>query len=170
MSEYFGFRPVKSLAGGECRSNTYALLSSSQQVFKGDLMILDASGKVARATSSATSTGPFLGAALENGPTTGTTADTIKVCDDPNAIYEAVSSSAVAATAYNLNYNAYVVDGSSTLKKSLSRIGASLAASVATGVKVIGVVPRADNTAATAGQELLCVINSHSFKGGTAGI
>lgn len=166
MSEPFGFRPVRGLAAAAVRANKYALASGSQQVFKGDLMVQDSGGKIARASSSASSTGPFCGVALENGPSTASASDEILICDDPDAIFEAVCTSAIARTGINLNYNAYVVDGSSTLKKSLSKIGSSITTSL--GVKVIGYVNRADNTANSAGQEVLCIINNHSFRAGTA--
>lgn len=169
MSEPFGFRAVRSLSGDAVRINEYALSSSSQRVFAGDLMVLDSGGKAARASSSTTSTGAFLGVAVEDGPSSASASDVLSICDDSSAIFEAVCTTAIAQTGINLNYNAVVVDGDTTLRKSQCRIGAVLSASVATGIKVIGYVNRPDNTANSAEQELVCIINSHAFRGGTAG-
>lgn len=170
MAEIYGFKAIRSLSGAEVRVNEYALASGTQAIYKGDLVIQNANGKVERAASSATSTGPFLGVAMEDSPSTASASDVMLVCDDPHAIFTVVATAAIAQTGINLNYNASVADGSSTLRQSQCRLGAALSASLTTGIKVIGYVNRPDNTANSAKQEVLCVINNHVFKAGTAGI
>lgn len=166
MSEIFGFRVIQGLQSSEVRARDYALSSSSDRVYKGDLIIQKSDGKVERAASSATSTGPFLGVALEDGPSSASASDQLEVCDDPFAVFATVATAAISRTSINLNYNASIADGNSTLRLSQCRLGAAITTSL--GVKVIGYVNRPDNTANSAKQEVLCVINNHTFKSGTA--
>lgn len=169
MAEPFGFKPVKSLSGKAVSVNYYTYASNASRIFKGDLVKLNSSGLVDRLTNSATATGPYLGVAMQD---TGTISaqGTIPICDDPEAIFEAVSTAAIAQTGLNLNYNASVAAGDTATGLSASKLGAALSATSILGVKVLRLSRQVGNTINTAKQVLECQINNHAFRSGTQGI
>jgi hypothetical protein len=160
MASAFGLKPVKGLSGEETRCNYYRILSSTARIFKGDLVALDSSGNVARATAV---NGPFLGVCLAD---TGTpaSAQMIAVCDDPNQVYEIVATAVLSQTSLLLNYNYSVAAGTSATGQSASKLGSS-SATIGAGLKALRLSRRVGNSFG-AGQILEVQINNHAFRTG----
>lgn len=95
----FGFRPIKSMSGGQSLMVDYfRVASGTARIGKGDLVALQSSGNVARETS-ATAVGPWIGVSLidTGGTIAAGGAIQIPVCCDPNAEYEVQGPTAALA-------------------------------------------------------------------------
>lgn len=167
MAEPFGLRPIRY----NRPPREYLVASAAARIFKYDIVEMAASGFAQRSSTSATSTGPFLGVSLHD---TGAAAPAgglrLTVIDDPDAEYEIVGTAAIAQAALGLNYNVNVQAGDSDTGLSQSKLGAALAATATGGVKVYDIVRETGNTIATAGQKLACKISNHYYDSGTQGI
>ncbi len=166
----FGFRPVGSLSGAEVRVRYYPVATSAVAIGKGDLLTLDASGTVKRVTA-ATSTGPFIGVAMQSLAATPAAGTKVAVCDDDKALFECQGgfTAAVAITQYNINYKATcgtAPDANTSVSKhSLSKSTCS----TAVGIRLLARVPDASNEAA-ATERLIVKINSHYNANGAAAV
>lgn len=93
----FGFRPIKTLNGGDIRVGRYILASTSARVFKGDVVdFVNSTGLITRHIAS--SAERVLGvAAKDSGVIAGQVTD-FPVYDDPSTVYEAQCNNATAVT------------------------------------------------------------------------
>lgn len=166
----FGFRPIKSLVSGEIKVAYYKVASSASRIGKGDLVALNSSGFIARATSS-TAVGPWIGVSLADTGTISAEISAHPVCADPLAIFEVQSASTAALATTSLN-QIYKVD-CSTAPDSSTGISknkvTTTAATAANGVRLIRVVDAPDNASGEY-QRVEVQLNSHYGIPGTAGV
>lgn len=94
----FGFRPIKSMSGGQSTMVDYfRVASGTARIGKGDLVELGSSGNIARATS-ATAVGPWIGVSMiDTGAAAPAGGLQIPVCCDPSAEYEVQGPTAALA-------------------------------------------------------------------------
>lgn len=171
----FGFKPIKSLSGGEVTVNYYQVASSASRIGKGDLVQLASTGVITRVSTTA-ATGPFLGVSMVDSGTLAAGGITKHpVCDDPSAIFEAqCSSGTLAVTNFNQNY-AVQCGTAVTAGTGLSNDRIALATTLtnSTGVRILRAVDRPDIVATGTGSEysvVECHILSHSMDGAESGI
>lgn len=140
----FGFKPIRSATGGAHVSvSQYQTTTSATRIGKGDLLVLTSTGQVKKETS-ATAVGPWVGVAVcDSGVIT--TAVSIPVCDDPNAICEAMSTSALTQTDLN---RIVKVNGSGTANTNTGLSSAKLTntdATASNGVRLVRLANRPNN-------------------------
>lgn len=94
----FGFRPIKSMSGGQHTMVDYfKVASGASRIGKGDLVELGANGVVARATS-ATAVGPWIGVSMiDTGGSAPAGGIQLPVCCDPSSEYEVQGPTATLA-------------------------------------------------------------------------
>lgn len=191
-----GLRLVGKLGGSlqDVSIHEYFIPSSdSTAVFVGDAVKYagssDASG-VAASVAQAAASDALLGVVLDVDQIKGvaissqnlsrkhrpaSTAMYVRVCDDPNALYEIQDDSvggALAAGDVGLNADIIVGSGSTTTGLSAMELDTSTKATTATlPLKIIGLMPRLDNEVA-ANAKVLVKINNHQHGShtGTAGV
>ena len=172
----FGFVPVRHLSGsGSVRTNKYTIVTGlAENVFNGDLCIIDSNGQVTPHTATEVNNiGVFGGVSYtasdgsyvykEYWPS-GTAATSIiaYVYDDPFIVYKAQSAGTPAQT--NVGNCADVVAGagSTTTGQSGFEISGTMAAGTAT-CKIVALWDSPENSyAANAVMEVL--INEHLYK------
>jgi len=184
-----GFRPVGHLSGGAYTGRVRKYYSINDNLFLGDLVEKEATG-------TASGSGGYAGVdRMDTG-----TADILVGCvvgweinpdslnamhhaasatlavyinDDPMTIYEGQCDSTLAVTDIGLNADVTIGAGSTTTGASGMEIAASGAATtIATPLKIMGLVEREDNDVASANANWLVMLNLHAYKneGGTTGI
>ena len=176
-----GFAPVRHISGAPYngQSNRYSLLAADgTATFVGDLVKIEGSAtadgvpSVEQATAGATNiAGPVIG--FEILPTDLTVlyrlASTLRyalVCDDPYMLCEAQEDSdggALTVDEVGENCDIIVAAGNTTSGISAMEIDSSTHTANAANIRVIGLVPRANNAVGTnARWEVL--INEHAYK------
>jgi len=184
-----GFRPVGHLSGGAFTGRVRKYYSINDNLFLGDLVEKEATG-------TASGSGGYPGVdRMDTG-----TADILVGCvvgweinpdslnamhhaasatlavyinDDPMTIYEGQCDGTLAVTDIGLNADVTLGAGSTTTGASGMEIAASGAATtIATPLKIMGLVEREDNDVASANANWLVMLNLHAYKneGGTTGI
>jgi len=184
-----GFRPVGHLSGGAFTGRVRKYYSVNDALFLGDLVEKEATG-------TASGSGGYPGVdRMDSG-----TADILVGCvvgweinpdslnamhhaasatlavyinDDPMTIYEGQCDGTLAVTDIGLNADVTLGAGSTTTGASGMEIAASGAATtIATPLKIMGLVEREDNDVASANANWLVMLNLHAYKneGGTTGI
>ena len=184
-----GFRPVGHLSGGAYTGRVRKYYSINDNLFLGDLVEKEATG-------TASGSGGYPGVdRMDSG-----TADILVGCvvgweinpdslnamhhaasatlavyinDDPMTIYEGQCDGTLAVTDIGLNADVTLGAGSTTTGASGMEIAASGAATtIATPLKIMGLVEREDNDVASANANWLVMLNLHAYKneGGTTGI
>ena len=177
----FGFVPVRQMSGNAPRANKYTIASGlAENIFKGDLVILIASGLLTPHTATETNNiGVFAGVSYtaadgsyvysEYWPT-GTVATEIiaYVYDDPQTVFKVQSAGTTAQT--NVGNCADVVAGAGSTLTGQS--GFELSGTMAAGIascKIIALYDAPDNAfGANAIMEVL--INEHILGNNVAGI
>ena len=184
-----GFRPVGHLSGGGFTGRVRKYYSVNDNLFLGDLVEKEATG-------TASGSGGYPGVdRMDSG-----TADILVGCvvgweinpdslnamhhaasatlavyinDDPMTIYEGQCDGTLAVTDIGLNADVTLGAGSTTTGASGMEIAASGAATtIATPLKIMGLVEREDNDVSSANANWLVMLNLHAYKneGGTTGI
>ena len=184
-----GFRPVGHLSGGAFTGRVRKYYSINENLFLGDLVEKEATG-------TASGSGGYAGVdRMDTG-----TADILVGCvvgweinpdslnamhhaasatlavyinDDPMTIYEGQCDGTIAVTGIGLNADVTIGAGSTTTGASGMEIAASGAATtIATPLKIMGLVEREDNDVSSANANWLVMLNLHAYKneGGTTGI
>ena len=184
-----GFRPVGHLSGGSFTGRVRKYYSVNDNLFLGDLVEKEATG-------TASGSGGYPGVdRMDSG-----TADILVGCvvgweinpdslnamhhaasatlavyinDDPMTIYEGQCDGTLAVTDIGLNADVTLGAGSTTTGASGMEIAASGAATtIATPLKIMGLVEREDNDVASANANWLVMLNLHAYKNeaGTTGI
>lgn len=144
----FGFRPIRSLAGGDLRIGEYVVASTSVRIYKGDVVaLLNSTGTVTRWTASMTER--VLGVAAEQFNSSGTLAAKIRVYDAASTVFEAQCNNTVAITQAKFGNPFRVVDtaGDTSLgsSKETIKINTATAASASNVVFAIRLSPKPDN-------------------------
>ena len=184
-----GFRPVGHLSGGAFTGRVRKYYSVNDALFLGDIVEKEATG-------TASGSGGYPGVdRMDTG-----TADILVGCvvgweinpdslnamhhaasatlavyinDDPMTIYEGQCVGTIAVTGIGLNADVTIGAGSTTTGASGMEIAASGAATtIATPLKIMGLVEREDNDVASANANWLVMLNLHAYKNeaGTTGI
>ena len=184
-----GFRPVGHLSGGAFTGRVRKYYSINDNLFLGDFVEKEATG-------TASGSGGYAGVdRMDTG-----TADILVGCvvgweinpdslnamhhaasatlavyinDDPMTIYEGQCDGTIAVTGIGLNADVTIGAGSTTTGASGMEIAASGAATtIATPLKIMGLVEREDNDVSSANANWLVMLNLHAYKneGGTTGI
>ena len=184
-----GFRPVGHLSGGAFTGRVRKYYSINDNLFLGDLVEKEATG-------TASGSGGYAGVDRMD----ASTADILVGCvvgweinpdslnamhhaasatlavyinDDPMTIYEGQCDGTIAVTGIGLNADVTLGAGSTTTGASGMEIAASGAATtIATPLKIMGLVEREDNDVSSANANWLVMLNLHAYKneGGTTGI
>lgn len=188
-----GFRPVKHLNGAPYNGqfNKYVVVAAdATAIYVGDLVKTDGAGDlttglptVTRAAATNVIRGVVVG--FEPDPTAldtpsaqrraASTRRIVYVCDTPDIVLEAQEdgdTTPIAVASIGLNASLISTSGGDTVTgASGMQIDSSSASTTATlELKLLGVVPRADNELITAGQAYtrwLVMINAHELKAGT---
>jgi hypothetical protein len=145
----FGFRPIKTLNGGDIRIGRYTLASSSARVFKGDVLDLaNSSGLVTRHIASSVERVVGVAAADSGVPVAGGVAN-FPVYDDPSTVFEAQCNNATAVTQVKFGNPFRIVattgDTSLGYSKEAVNITTATAASVSNCVFAIRLAPQLSN-------------------------
>lgn len=187
-----GFRPVKHLNGAPYNGqfNKYVVVAAdTTAIYVGDLVKTDGAGDlttgmptVTRSTAGAVARGVVVG--FEVDPTAvldlpirraASTRRIVYVADAPDLIFEAQEdgdTTPIAVASIGLNASMISTSGGDAVTgASGMQIDSSTASTTATlELKLLGVVPRADNELITAGQAYTrwyVMINAHELKSGT---
>lgn len=176
MATGFGLRPVGRLGGGEPSVRTYYVPSTdSTALYEGDVVELvnatDPKGEVSVITRAATGDillGVIVGFEVDGSDPfkTHRTASTnryVRVCDDPNAIYEVQEdadggSVSAANVGECLNADIVVAAGSTATGLSGTMLDSSSVAATAEDLKIVGVKRTGNNAAAQSGGAILQVM------------
>ena len=143
-----GFRPIKTLNGGDIRVGRYILASTSARVFKSDVVdFVNSTGLITRHIAS--SAERVLGvAAKDSGVIAGQVTD-FPVYDDPSTVYEAQCNNATAVTQVKFGNPFRIVattgDTSIGYSKEAVNITTATAASVSNCVFAIRLTRELDN-------------------------
>jgi hypothetical protein len=92
----FGFKPVRTLNGGDIRIGRYTVASTSARIFRGDVVRLNTLGLITRMVASTAAN--VIGVAAQD---TGTIAGQITgypVYDDPSTIFQVQGNNSAAIT------------------------------------------------------------------------
>ena len=184
-----GFRPVGHLSGGAFTGRVRKYYSINDNLFLGDLVEKEATGTASGSGGYAgvdrmdTGTGDILVGCVvgwEINPDSlnamhhaASATLAVYINDDPMTIYEGQCDGTLAVTDIGLNADVTLGAGSTTTGASGMEIAASGAATtIATPLKIMGLVEREDNDVASANANWLVMLNLHAYKneGGTTGI
>jgi len=184
-----GFRPVGHLSGGAFTGRIRKYYSINDNLFLGDLVEKEATGTASGSGGYAgvdrmdTGTGDILVGCVvgwEINPDSlnamhhaASATLAVYINDDPMTIYEGQCDGTLAVTDIGLNADVTLGAGSTTTGASGMEIAASGAATtIATPLKIMGLVERADNDVSSANARWLVMLNMHAYKNdsGTAGI
>jgi len=167
-----GFWPIRHLCGGEIRTNTYIVTTSTAAIYKGDALKVVAAGTVE--VAGATSGVIVVGVAAEwvTAAKAATAGTTIQVYDDPFIVFGVQCDSGTAAAAIDVFSTAdlVVTTGDTVLGISKHELDTSdLAAGSQASLKVIGLVDEPGNAwGEHADVEVL--FNEHLYKAAVAGV
>ena len=143
----FGFRPIKSLNGGEIRVGYYVLSSASVRVFKGDVLDeIRTSGLLTRRLVSSVLN--VVGVAAKNSGVLSGQLTEFPVYDDPSIVYrvQANQSTAISQAEFMASYRIVATAGSTTLDNSLEEVDITTAAISASHIcKAIRLSPEEGN-------------------------
>jgi len=159
----FGFRPARSMSGGEIRTEEYSIASTytTAAIYTGQVVELVAGGGIEAAAAGDTQQGGVFGGVFYTDPTTSkptysaywptSTAATDAVASvyaDPNLVFEAQhDGSATVANNNNANHDFVGVAGSTTTGLSTSEIDTSTYTTTASGgFRQIGMSKDPDNS------------------------
>ena len=184
-----GFRPVGHLSGGAYTGRVRKYYSINDNLFLGDLVEKEATGTASGSGGYAgvdrmdTGTGDILVGCVvgwEINPDSlnamhhaASATLAVYINDDPMTIYEGQCDGTLAVTDIGLNADVTLGAGSTTTGASGMEIAASGAATtIATPLKIMGLVEREDNDVASANANWLVMLNLHAYKNeaGTTGI
>ena len=184
-----GFRPVGHLSGGAYTGRVRKYYSINDNLFLGDLVEKEATGTASGSGGYPgvdrmdTGTGDILVGCVvgwEINPDSlnamhhaASATLAVYINDDPMTIYEGQCDGTLAVTDIGLNADVTLGAGSTTTGASGMEIAASGAATtIATPLKIMGLVEREDNDVASANANWLVMLNLHAYKneGGTTGI
>ena len=184
-----GFRPVGHLSGGAFTGRVRKYYSINDNLFLGDLVEKEATGTASGSGGYPgvdrmdTGTGDILVGCVvgwEINPDSlnamhhaASATLAVYINDDPMTIYEGQCDGTLAVTDIGLNADVTLGAGSTTTGASGMEIAASGAATtIATPLKIMGLVEREDNDVASANANWLVMLNLHAYKneGGTTGI
>lgn len=141
----FGFRPIKSLSGGEVEVSYMSVASSASRIGKGDLVELASDGTIVRSAAAAEA-GPFIGVSLADTGVITAAITNHPVCTDPNAIYEVqASSAALAITDIGTIVYAKCDDAPNSSTGLSKNVLTATPATASDGVRIMRFVPAADN-------------------------
>lgn len=154
-----GFEP----SGKVLSANVY---QAGGTIYQGDLVKFSSGGQVVQAAASDACCGVAL--------SYSTSGNDVLVADDPNQLFIGQCDDATidAQTDINLNYDFVVAAANTTYRTSGMEVDSSTQAATATlPLKVLKIVPRADN-ALGANVDVICKINNHQLGShtGTAGV
>jgi len=144
-----GFKPIRTLNGGDIRIGHYKVASSSARIFKGDVVdLLNSSGLVTRRIAS--STERVLGvAAKDSGTLAAGGLSDFPVYDDPSTVFEVQCNNATAVTQVKFGNSFRIVattgDTSLGYSKEAVNITAATAASASNVVFAVRLSPKQDN-------------------------
>jgi hypothetical protein len=165
-----GFWPIRHLAGGEIRTNSH-VLTTSTAVYCGDLVKVVAGGTVEPAA--ATVGVIVIGVSAEYVAAADAAAGRkIQVYDDPNIVFgvQADTGTAVAATDVFASADHVATAGSATTGQSAMELDSSdLATTAQAQLKVLGLVDSPDN-AWGEHADLEVVLNEHYLKSYAVGV
>ena len=150
-----GFSPY----GRPLRQQEYI---ASETIYPGDLVKLEAAGRVARCAASDASCGVAASYASGAGVK-------LNVLDDPDQLFECQADDATidAQTDINLNYDIVVGSPNTAYKRSGMQVDASTQATTATlPIKVLSISKRIDNELGSK-VDVVCQINNHQLSAGT---
>lgn len=145
----YGFKPIRTLNGGDIRIGHYTLSSASARVFKGDVVdLLNSNGLVTRHVAS--SVERVLGvAARDSGVPAAGGISNFPVYDDPSTVFEVQGNNTSAITQAKFGNPFRVVDtaGDTSLgySKETVKIASATAASATHVVFAIRLSPKQDN-------------------------
>ena len=180
-----GFRPVSTLSGASW-NGAYRKFYTDTNAFMGDIMIADAVGiadgdgayqGVTRATAG--TAGNIIGVVVgwEVDPATsleakyhvGSATVAVYLCVDPFVIFECQSDdSDPAVLDVGNNYDFIVTAGTvATGVSNMELDGSSEVTTLGTPLRLLGIVDRPDNEAASANAKCLVMINMHTFVSNT---
>lgn len=191
-----GLNPIRNLIGdaNSGQTNTYFIPSgSATAVFVGDAVKADATGDTVAAGGLALGIQSVVQAAAGDaiiGVVVGfdvnplnlntpqyrlaSTGRYVRVCDDPNTIFEVQTSNGTLAVAdVGLNASIAVAAGSTSTGSSGVTLDVGTAATTATlALKIVGFTQRPDNDNTAANSKVLVKINNHQLAAstGTAGV
>lgn len=149
-----GFQPK----GVPLRCNSYV---AGGTVYPGDVVKLDAAGKVVAGTAGAASCGVARSYAIAD--------QAVDVFDHPDQEYSAQVAAAEVDAQTDIFQNASILAtaGNSTYKQSRMEVdGSTLGATATLELKLLSLEPRIDN-AFGANARVICKINNHQLAGGT---
>jgi hypothetical protein len=172
-----GARLVGTLSGSDInvRTRQYTALSTNA-IFPGDFVKLGDAGTVDVAAAGDVLLGVCIGIVpnysdLSKRYKPASTAGTLLVCDDPNAVYEIQEDSVgntMATTNIGSNGDIVATAGSTTTGQSQMQLDSSDVVAkdgtpASAQLRVVGIVPRDDNVAGNDYGKWLVVINEHAF-------
>ena len=184
----FGFKPVRSLSGGEFRTQEYAIAATyATSLFTGTPVLGVTAGGSNIAVESSGPPGHILGSfggcfytdpstlkpTFRNFfPASTSPGDAIAfVCDDPDQMYVAQQDSVGAnAVAANLNENANLVFGAGSTTTGISGVeidSSTLATTATHQVRLISFYDTPSNDATANNSEIVVKINNSVMNGGT---
>lgn len=142
----FGFKPVRTLNGGDFRVGYYTVGSASARIFRGDVVRLIAStGLVTRWVSTSNN---VLGVALKDGgvPVTGGITG-FPICDDPSTVYQVQiqNTTAITQALFGGNYKVKPTTGNTSTGASKATINTTSAATASNVVRAIRLCPELNN-------------------------
>lgn len=174
-----GLHPVRHLMGSPIVANEYSVDSSNATaIFPGDVVIMEADGKIAPYTG--TGGGNVLGVMAGLKDVSGnlslqylaaSTAGTVLVYDDPYIIFEAQEDdggTALAATSVGANVDLLATAGSTTTQNSRHELDRSTIATTTAQCRLLRLVPRVDNAYGDWARWEV-ILNEHGFRD-TAGV
>lgn len=185
----FGLRLVGHLHGATPQVRSYVIpATDGTATFVGDAVKSAGSAEattgmatVAQAAAGDTLRGVLIGfdppsssasLTLEVGYRLASTRVVVHVCDDPYAIFEVQEDAvggAIALADIGENADIVVGSGSTTTFASGMQLDSSTHTSGSAQLRMLGFVPREDNTPASANAKLLVTINEHELKS-TSGV
>lgn len=142
----FGFKPVRTLNGGDLRVGYYRVGSASARIFRGDVVRLIAStGLVTRWVSTSNN---VLGVALRDGgvPVAGGILG-FPVNDNPSTVYQVQiqNTGAITQALFGGNYKVVGTTGDTSTGRSKMTMNTTSAATASNVVRAIRLAPELNN-------------------------
>lgn len=165
----FGYKPIKTLNGGDFRIGRYTVASTSARIFNGDVVRLNSIGLVTRMLATSAAANVLGVAAKDTGLISGQQTG-FPVYDDPSTVYIAMvnTSSSITQAKIGASYRIVGTTGDTSTGNSKEAIAiATSAASASFLVRVIRLYPDLNND--LAGNSVLeCVLAGDPTKLGRA--
>lgn len=144
----FGFRPIRTLNGGDIRIGRYTLASTSARVFKGDVVdFVNSTGLCVR--HGASSAERVLGVAAKDSGVISGQQTNFPVYDDPSTVFEvqANNTGAITQAKFGNPFRIVATTGDTTLgySKETAALASATAASISNCVFAIRLSPQQDN-------------------------